>query len=452
MSKLNTGKNNYKELFFLSHGDTNRCKAISIEHVLLLNFYKRYFCFRQSSALFAMVLSAEKIRLLSSPGVQEYIRDNESRDAHQLAFQRTPFEGLDSRDISNQVAARQKAKTKLPSWFKTTGVVFPEALSMEQCSSESTAIYKAGLIAPDQTIADLTGGLGVDSWALAQKARHLDYVEQQTYLCDLALENFATLKVRASVNNCSLESYLEAWKKKPTAVVFCDPARRNENQRKVFLLEDCSPDILEIAPGILKSHAVFMVKLSPLFDISRLRKSFGHHLREIHVVAVKNECKELLILLKPEEGDCLISAVNLDTTEPAFNVRADTQPNRYKISDPLVYLYEPNAAIMKSGKQDFIMERYDVAKLADNSHLYTSSTEIHHFPGRSFRINSIVGLHKNELLQLIPGKKANISCRNFPLRPEEVAKKIGFSFGGDQYLFATTLSDGKKVVIHCERY
>ncbi len=399
------------------------------------------------------MLQPEKIERLSEPDVQDYILNNLLSDPQKIALQKSPVEGLEARDIAVQVAARKKAQQKLPFWSQTKGIVFPESLAMEQCSSESTAQYKQRLFETGKSIVDLTGGFGIDSYWISEKADRLDYVERQSYLCDLATHNFEML-VRKQVNviNAELEDYLEQWQQSPTDYVFCDPARRNENQRKVFLLEDCSPDISVLAPIVLAQNATFIAKLSPMFDISMLVKIFGDSLAEIHVVAVKNECKELIVVLKPGKHETKLFAVNLEsnqeTIEGDYN-SANVESVKY--GEPANYLYEANAALMKAGVADLVAEKYSLSKLQQHSFLYTSNELYSQFPGRQFEIKQLVSLDKKELGKLIPSKKANISTRNFPMKPEEIQKKIGFGSGGEDYLFATTLRNDKKALIWCRK-
>lgn len=399
------------------------------------------------------VLTPEKIALIASPEVQNYILEHQDRNVQQLILSNTRVNGIETKYLASQIQARKKALSKLPSWAEISGIVYPETLAMEQCSSEVTARYKHKLISKGSTITDLTGGFGVDSFWLSEGASSLDYVEQQEYLCDLVRHNFPALgRTQFRVFNQHLEEYLDFWKYNPTSIVYCDPARRNENQRKVFLLEDCSPNVEELAQQVISTGATLICKLSPMFDISRLVNIFGLSLSEIHVVAVKNECKELVMVLSPNSNGTKVYCVNLQSEHAEVELKFEeigfTTP---EVSVPLSYLYEANAAIMKAGAADIVAVQKKLVKLQANSHLYSSVSYVENFPGRIFEIRKVMSLDKKELTAFIPSKKANISTRNFPLKPEEIYKKIGFTEGGEEYLFATTLHDGKKVIICCRK-
>ncbi len=395
------------------------------------------------------MLTPEKITLLASSESQDFIKANADTDVQKLILKKSPLSGLDSKDLATQVAARKKAASKLPVWAGTPGLIFPESLAMEQCSSEETARYKQQLFSTGSSIVDLTGGFGIDSFWISENASNLDYVERQEYLCDLARHNFKVLS-RDNVNviNQELEEYLKNWEQSPTDFVYCDPARRNENQRKVFLLEDCSPDVAVLAPIVFAKGATLIAKLSPMFDISALVKAFGDKLAEIHVVAVKNECKELIVILKLVPSATRLICANLESGQAILNSTiAETVSSSVSISEPLNYLYEANAAIMKGGAADFVANQFGLKKIGQHSFLYTSEELLENFPGRRFEIKAVSTLDKRELATLIPTKKANISTRNFPLKPEEIFKKIGFATGGEEFLFASTLGHGKKVII-----
>ncbi|MES2629750.1 MAG: hypothetical protein V4616_12350 [Bacteroidota bacterium] len=399
-------------------------------------------------------LSPEKIALLSSEPVREYLVAHKDAAPTSITLKPSPFEGLTPRDLSMQLSSRKKAEQKLPGWLNAPGVVFPETQAMEQCSSEYTALYKQRLFPEAAEVTDLTGGFGVDAAAIASIAGSMNYVERQEYLCNLAENNFRALQLtNVTVFNLELTAFLEQHPPKSGAYFFCDPARRDENQKKVFLLEDCSPDLTQLAPLLLDNHAVLVAKLSPLFDISRLKQAFGRNLKSVHVVAVKNECKELLIEICLGDHDTELVCVNLDTAQlPLSATLEEAKTATITYSEPLAYLYEPNAAILKAGAGDLAGSRYELQKLEANSHLFTSALPVTDFPGRSFRILGTYPLDKKEFSKIIPGKKANITVRNFPLKPEEIHKKLGFSTGGDEYLFATTTSGGKKVIIHCRKF
>lgn len=399
------------------------------------------------------MITQEKISLLSQPAAQEFVKNNVHQDVQRIVLGKSPIHGLDSKDLAGQVAARKKALSKLPCWTSIEGIVFPETQAMEQCSSEETAAYKKQFFSEEDTIADLTGGYGIDSFYISEKLKQLTYVERQTYLCDLAAHNFSVAnRSNVQIVNEELENYLKEWGKNPTDWIYCDPARRNEHQRKVFLLEDCSPDLQVLAPIVLGKGSSLLAKLSPMLDIHKIVEVFGKSLSEIHVVSVNNECKELLLLLKPGIHELKLVCVNLDSDQMNFETGfTDARNASVNYAEPGKYLFEANASLMKAQVSDKLALELKLSKLEQHSYLYTSDSLPAKFPGRIFQVQQVLSLDKKALTALIPSKKANISVRNFPMKPEEIHKKVGFATGGNEYVFATTLANGKKVLIWCRK-
>ncbi|MBQ2025326.1 MAG: SAM-dependent methyltransferase [Paludibacteraceae bacterium] len=350
---------------------------------------------------------------------------------------------------SIQEAGKRIAQQKVPTWYACQGIQYPVRLSLEQCSSEDTARYKATLV-QGNSLVDLTGGMGVDCSFLSQSFTHTTYVEQQEELCNLARHNFACLGKNITVINAQCEDFLaEMW---PVDVIFIDPARRDNKGGKVALLGDCTPNLLEIGAMLLQKCHTLLIKLSPMIDIESVLKVFPTT-QQVHIIAVKNECKEVLVCVrgewKMEQGESKqeprIVCANLPLQEDAFMFTRGAEATcMATYSQPLTYLYEPNAAILKAGGFKQIAQQFGVCKLHSNSHLYTSDTCITHFPGRIFAIERVTKVQLKEIADI---DKANLSIRNFPGSVADLRKKLKLKDGGDVYVFATTLHDNSKVLI-----
>lgn len=381
---------------------------------------------------------------------RQYIALHLNDDINSLALKKTPPE-VDRQLALQQIEARQKLKDKVPSWAGNDDLLFPPRLSIEQCSSELTALYKAQLVS-GETFADLSGGLGVDCYFMSQKFRESDYVELNTKLCEIAKHNFAALNANIKVINSKSNIYLENCTKKDC--LFIDPARRDSHGKKVMLLSDCEPDIRPMLDTALAKAPRLLIKLSPMLDITAALKE-TRHVADVHIVAVGNECKELLIdVQRDHQGAPHFFCSNLATSQPIVEFAADDEEKAPlhladEVSD---YLYEPNAAIMKSGFFKAVADRYDIEKLHVSSHLYTSSRLIEDFPGRVFAVERSDVYNKKNIKSITDGlKQANISTRNFPLSVAELRKTLSLRDGGDAYLFATTLKNRDKVIVRCRK-
>lgn len=381
----------------------------------------------------------------------QFIREHRTDNVRDLALRASRYPGIDVQAAAEQIAGWQVARKKLPGWAQTEGIVYPKHLSMEQCSSEITARYKASLVRGD-TFTDLTGGFGVDFVCMARNFREADYVERQEALCEQAVHNFPLLGLEDVRVHCAdAVDYLKAME--PVDCLFLDPARRDSHGGKTVKIADCEPDVSALEPLLLEKGKRVMVKLSPMLDIfSALREL--KHVCEVHVVAVNNECKELLIML--EKGTeacsdpvvCCEQAVDNFLSEP-FRF---TYPEEKKADCPLAvsveeYLYEPGASLMKAGPFRLLAERYGLRKLHPDSHLYTSGRLVD-FPGRRFRVTGVSGFGKKELKAFLHGvDKANLTVRNFPAAVADLRKRLKLREGGDVYLFATTLGNNEKVIV-----
>ena len=359
--------------------------------------------------------------------------------------------GTDVSLALRQIEARQLLRKKVPSWSENEDLLFPAHLSIEQCSSEAAAKYKAGLL-EGRTFADLTGGLGIDTYYISQHFQQADYVERQSELCDLARHNFEVLKANIKVCNETAEDYLSHCE--PKDCLFIDPGRRDEHGRKTVSIADCTPDVAVLQDLLLEKAGKVMIKLSPMLDINKAIEEL-HYVKEVQVVAVANECKELdVILERGYEGEPQFVCVNLLTNQPELRFAQEEERNcPVRLADGvLAYLYEPNPAIMKGGCFKLLTERFDVFKLHKNSNLYTSERLLSDFPGRIFEVEGCASYNKKVKQALLHDvEKASIAVRNFPLSVAELRKALKITDGDETYLFATTLKGEKKVVIRTKK-
>lgn len=392
-----------------------------------------------------------------SQETQAFVREHRTDDPRSLALQARKYPDVDMPVAVTQIAGWQMAMKKIPAWGNTEGLWYPKHLSLEQCSSEVTARYKAGLLRGD-SLADLTGGLGVDCAFLSAGFKSVTYVERQEELCEIAEHNFPLLGLpHIRVRRGDGTDYLRTMD--PVDCLFLDPARRDGHGGKTVAIADCEPDVARLEELLLKKAGRVLVKLSPMLDLSLALRELPHA-REAHVLSVDNECKELLLLLgstPPEEIPvrCVnLSSGGLQPDARAFTFTRERERDaecRYAVR-PGQYLYEPNASILKGGAYKSVAEAYALSKLHPNSHLYTSDTLVNGFPGRIFRVAGHCGFNKNETKALLDGlKRANLTVRNFPSSVGELRKRLKLSDGGDNYLFATTLYDGNKVLIRCRK-
>lgn len=465
----------------------------------------------------------------------DFIRQHQDEDVRQLAFLGSKNSDVDMPFALDQIRGRQMARTKLPRWAGLDGIIYPPHISMEQCSSEVTAMYKAelaarllnseicefatkGTVVPkftknDDTLGkqenvsflDMTGGFGVDfSYIAAQLGVNSMYVERQAHLCEAAKENFERLGLKNAIvkngdgvevlhgfSTCDADSQIS--KEMPLRLIFIDPARRDDAGNKVVSLQDCTPDATLLQDEMLEKSDFVIIKLSPMLDWHRAVSELKC-VREVHIVSTGNECKELLLVLSSSFGKKTKFSVGADedkaskTDDETSHLKVycinDNQVMSYDETDKSVvniasgkecgivrlekcsneendlpqdgskslYLYEPNASLMKAGCFGVISSRYGVKMLEKNSHLFISDKPVHDFPGRSFRIKAVSSFNKKDLKRQLSGiTKANIATRNFPLSVTELRKRLKLKDGGDTYIFATTLSDESHVLFICEK-
>ena len=387
-----------------------------------------------------------------SPSQRQFIRQHENENVRDLALR---FSRDDLPLLLAQIKGRQTAKHKIPSWYENNAVIYPATLSMEQSSSELTARYKASLLPRGkERFADISGGLGVDFYFLSQQFEQAVYVEQNQELCEIVQHNFSALGLKnTAIENAQCEDFLRKTTK--LDVIFADPARRDDIGRKVFKIEDCTPDIAQLKSVLLEKSDWVMIKYSPMLDISLAVNTFGC-VREVHIVSVNNECKELLFLLTKENCDCIYHTINIKKSGAiesfSFSPESERQIEPEYTSQLGIYLYEPNASILKAGGFNSVSKSFQLIKLHKHSHLYTSDALIPDFPGRTFTVQNWFLPNKQNIRKFaLSTKKSNVSVRNFPVTVNEIRKKTGIREGGDVFLFATTLCNNEKIWVMCEK-
>ena len=417
---------------------------------------------------------------MMNQATQDFIRQHQDEDVRQLAFLGSKNPEVDMPFALDQIRGRKMARAKLPLWANIDGIIYPPHISMEQCSSESTALYKAELAArlfglpvssssEEIGFVDLTGGFGVDfSYIASRLGMSSMYVERQAHLCEAAKENFERLGLKnAIVKNEDGIEVLHSLKE--LKLIFIDPARRDDAGNKVVSLKDCTPDVTVLQEEMLLKADYVIIKLSPMLDWHRAISELSH-VREVHIISVNNECKELLLVLSARNmGEMEASSADGEVKH-AGNLRIycindaqsfvcdelDMEASQVKIApstlEEMQYLYEPNASLMKAGCFGVLSERYDARMLSKNSHLFVSREPIAAFPGRSFRIIAVSSFNKKELKHHLAGiTKANIATRNFPFSVAELRKRLKLKDGGEIYIFATTLSDESHVLVITEK-
>lgn len=387
---------------------------------------------------------------ITNPEIQEFINANVDKNITKLALQKNPFPETEWIAILNQIEAKAKARLKLPTWFAANNIVFPSKISVEQTSSEKTAAHKASLISGGSLI-DLTGGFGVDDFYFAQKIKKVVHCEINPELSQIVRHNFEQLKLENI--SCHSGESLDILKKLNSKWdwIYIDPSRRNDAKGKVFMLEDCLPNVPKHLDFLLEYSNSILIKTAPLLDISAGLLELKN-VKAIHIVALGNEVKELLWELhKDHSGNTIIKTVNLakDKTDTFEFVLGEASENP-KFGLPKKYLYEPNSAIMKSGGFDEVGTFFKLDKLHKHSHLYTNSTLIS-FPGRVFEIENSFPYHKNEMKTRLEKQQFNITTRNFPDSVESIRKKWKIKEGGNRYCFFTTDENDDKIVLICKK-
>ena len=381
--------------------------------------------------------------------LKRFINNNLNKDINTLALKKNPFPDYEWSWVLNQIQAKQKAEKKLPTWFVNDGVIFPSTLSVEQTSSETLAKFKADLISGENLI-DLTGGFGVDDFYFAKRFKKVVHCEFQEDLSKIVQHNFKVLNADTieTISGDSI-SYLQNsteefdW-------IYIDPARRDDKKTKVFLLKDCTPNVVELHEFLFEKSDNILIKVAPLLDISSILNELSN-VKTIYAIGLHNEVKELLIILQKDFTDqAELIAVNISNDG---TIHQDTfsliDADNSQLSTPLNYLYEPFSSYLKLGAYNSIAVKFNVSKLHKHSHLYTSN-ELIDFPGRSFKIEQIVSYNKKDI-KFLENTKCNITTRNFPLKVEEIRKKHKIKDGGDLYAFFTTDLNNDKIVVICKK-
>ena len=377
----------------------------------------------------------------------DYIRQHADEDVRQLALRGHKCPDVDLQYALEQIAGRQKARTKLPSWAAIDGIVYPPHLSMEQCSSEVTARYKASIAGKGALFVDLTAGFGVDMAFISQGFQKAVHVERQPQLCAISSENFRLLGLNHIEVVCGDGvAYLHTMRH--ADLLFIDPARRDVHGGRTYDISDCTPNVLEILDEMLVKADRVMIKLSPMLDWRKAVADLGK-VNEVHIISVDNECKELLLILSKTKKPLRVFCVNNDE---CFEVVEGISSQPRPLPQDMRYLYEPNASVMKAGCFDLIEQRFGVVQLERNSHLFVSDKEISRFPGRQFLIEKRTSMNKRELkATLADVDQANITVRNFPMSVAELRKRLKLKEGGDVYIFATTISDEGHQLLVCRK-
>lgn len=374
--------------------------------------------------------------------------------AADLALQRDRYKHLSDAEwrwLLQQVEGRERTADKLPTFAAMDDWWYPVRLSCEQCSSEETAKYKASLVSGEK-MADLTGGYGVDTYFMSKQFAQTDYVEQNEELCRIAAHNFSqptpTLPKGKDirVHCCIAEEFLKTAGQYD--LIFLDPARRDNYGGKVFRFEDCAPNAVELLPTLLSHGKQILLKLSPMLDITQAVSTLSAVNWDVYVVAIKNEVKEVLLL---SGGTGKITAINLDKKDQAFVFTKEEELHCVLDSEDWTlknYLYEPNAAILKAGAYKLIAHRFGLSKLDVNTHLYVSESLVPDFPGRVWQISQIINGKTNE--KMMNGQMANVLCRNYPLTPDQLKKKLHLRDGGTAFVIGCRIN-GKPSLIYAER-
>ena len=396
----------------------------------------------------------------------EFIREYRERDIRQLALQANRFPDVDMPYALDQIQGWQIARRKLPKWAACDGVIFPPHLSMEQCSSEPTAQYKLNLamewaerVGHASSMTDLTGGFGVDFSFTSCAFAAATYVERNEQLCHIVEHNLPLLGLNNATVVCAdAVEYLSTVE--PQTMLFLDPARRDEHGAKTVMLADCTPDVVQLLPQLLEKSRFTMLKLSPMLDWHKAVDDLQGTVREVHIVSVGGECKELLLVLSTVvESELKVYCADLSIASDTSSLFGYTPGSSAPVANSTfniqhsTFLHEPNASIMKAGCFDELAAAYGVSPVSRNSHLFLSDEPVEDFPGRSFVVERVTTMNKGELRKALAGiEKANIATRNFPLTVAELRKRLKIKDGGDVYIFATTTAEGEHLLLISRKY
>ena len=382
--------------------------------------------------------------------VQDYITKNLSTDVFKVILKKQIFPKVTNKEIAEQISAKAKSKKKLPTYFNTPNIYFPNKVNIEQTSSEKTAEFKSKIVTGN-TMIDATGGFGVDSMYFSKEFKKTVFIEENKELFEIVKVNSNKL----GLNNIKHlnDDGIEYVKKIDTVIdlLYIDPSRRNKENKKVHFLSDCTPLIDHDLIESLQNFKTILIKCSPIIDLKKTINDLKV-VSKIYIVGINNEVKEVLFKLnKQSNNDIKIKCIDLSNRDLdfEFNINEIDNKKNNDNSEVLNYLYEPNSMILKSGAFGLICYRYDVKKLNTNSHLYTSK-ELIDFPGRVFTVNSVVNYSKRNLKDLNISK-ANITTRNFPIDVKDIRKKSKILDGGEDYLFFTTNHTNEQIIIKTKK-
>lgn len=381
-----------------------------------------------------------------------FIEINKTKSLPEIALTLSKHPELDKNFIINQINGLQKAQKKLPEFYQNNNIIYPTTISIEQCSSEQTATFKTTIIrhsglAPESHLIDLTGGFGIDTYYFSKQFKEVTYLEPNVELFNLVQQNFKTLgALNINFKNTTTEDFLNN-NTQHFDIAYIDPSRRNEIE-KVFMLSDCIPNIIDLQEEILKIADKILIKTSPILDIKQSIKEL-ENVSEIWVVSLNNECKEVLYLVDKETPlEPNINTINIGKINQVFSFNYTNEENcSTHFSEPLNYLYEPNTSILKAGAFKSIAQKYQLKKIAQHTHLYTSENLVGNFPGRCFKINTVLP-YQPKAFKKLGIKKANITCRNFIDSVAQIKKKLNCTDGGNNYVFAATdLNDNPIIIV-----
>jgi len=373
-----------------------------------------------------------------SPNIQNYINANLNADLHSFLLKKSPFPEVSMQEIVQQIKGKLVAQKKFP-FLLQDGIIFPPQLNLEQSSSEKTAFYKSEILKGEKFI-DLTSGFGIDAYYLSKNFKEITLVEQNKELLDIVKHNWSILDKKGSFINEKLEDFLRE-NNENFDVIYLDPARRDQNKNKVFLLEDLSPNILEIQDQLLSISEKVIIKLSPLIDLKYLI-SVLKNISKIEIIAVRNDVKEIVVFLsKNYSGEIMCNCVNLESGENDFSFEINAEKNaQAEYAEPQQFIYIPNNTILKAGIFNLISSQFNLKKLHPNTHLYTSDVKISDFPGRILEMKVI------DSKDIKKKEQFNLISKNYPLKPEEIKKKYQLKDGGNQYLIFTQSKKGKIIL------
>ncbi len=381
------------------------------------------------------------------PDVQEFLCNNAKKSPTEIALKKSPFAEISSSELAEQIDSKQRLSSKLPTWINTPNIYFPPRQNAEQCSSELTANYKASLFS-GKTAIDITGGFGVDVWALSSNFDTVHYCEMNEQLFPIVEHNFDALGKNVQ---CHFGDGIETLKTAENHydLIYLDPARRDEHNRKMVSFADCVPNVVKLQDLFFTLSENVMVKASPMMDISLALEELKG-VKEVHVVALKNECKELLFVMqKGFTDEPKIICTNLPEQNIFSFTRSEEQNALVSFSEPLQYLYEPNVTILKAGAFNSISEKLGLKKLHKHTHLYTSDELQQNFPGKIYQINQNLEYNKKKVPPFLTDKKANIKSYNFVDTPQQIQKKLALKDGGQAFLFCVKTVDEKFRVLLC---